>query len=91
LVKEASAEVESKDNWEGQTPLSCAALNGQLEVVKFLVKEAGADITVKDKNGNTALHLVRRGIQEGWQWGDQEGRRAVVAWLEKKARGEAGD
>ena len=100
LVKEAGADVESKDSaWErspgGQTPLSYAAANGRLEAVKFLVEWAGADVQWKDEGGRTALDVVKRATREGWWGGDEEGRRAVVAWLEafmvKGVGGEPGD
>ena len=81
LVEEGGADVESKDLSQ-KTPLSRAAAEGHLEVVKFLVEEGGADITSKDEDGKTALDLARRGIRDGWWWGDPEGRRAVAAWLE---------
>ena len=60
LVKEAGADVESKDIASvylpgGRTPLSHAATNGRLEVVKFLVKETGADVESKDIGGKTPL------------------------------------
>ena len=77
LVKEAD---------EGRTPLSLAAYNGHLDLVKFLVEEGGADVESKDEWGNMALDLARRGIQEGWSFGDPEGPRATAAWLEKDSR-----
>ena len=85
LVQEAGADVESKIT-NGWTPLSLTAAKGHLEVVKFLVKEAGADVESKDKDGKTALDLARQGIREGQSWEDQ-GRRAVAAWLEKEKQG----
>jgi len=86
LVEEGGADVESKDNY-GQTPLSFAAAMGRLEAVKFLVEQGGADVESKDgKWGKTALDVARRGIWEGWRWGDPEGRKAVAAWLEEHSR-----
>lgn len=38
----------------GQTPLMCAAVSGNIEMVKVLV-EAGADINVQDKKGFTVI------------------------------------
>ena len=73
--------TEIKDKY-GRTALSYAAENGHLEVVEFLVEEAGADVESKDKWGETALDMARRGIREGWWCGDPEGRKAVAAWLE---------
>ena len=63
LVKEAGADVESKDSATilssgGRAPLSWVAENGHLEVVKFLVKEGGADIEVKDEDGWTPLSCM---------------------------------
>lgn len=39
---------------QGQTPLMCAAMGGNIEMVKVLV-EAGADINVQDKKGFTVI------------------------------------
>jgi len=82
LVKEASADVQSKDE-NGQTPLSWAAAHGHLKAVRFLVEEAGADIESKDERGKTALDLVRQeGPKYSWK---KEGCNAVVALLEGNA------
>ena len=54
LVKEAGAEVESKDD-VGRTPLSRAAYNGHLDIVKFLVQKGGADVESKSNSGQTPL------------------------------------
>jgi len=51
----AGADVKAKDKWLGQTPLSHAALNGHLDVIEFLVKEAGADVEPKSNLGRTPL------------------------------------
>jgi len=48
LMKEAGADVESRDMVYGGTPLSWAAFYSRLEVVKFLVKEVGAEVESKD-------------------------------------------
>ena len=64
------------------TPLSWAAVNGHLDMVKFLVKEASTDVESTDELGNTPLDLARN--EESWnavRWG------AVAAWLEERERG----
>jgi len=76
----AGADVESKHNYE-KTPLSFAAANGHLEVVKFLVNEGGADVESKDWKGNTALDLAWQGLTYSWK---EEGCTAVAAWLESR-------
>jgi hypothetical protein len=94
LVATGKAEVDSKSDG-GRTPLSYAAANGHLEVVKFLVQEAQpkADIRSKDNDDKTALDLATAGAEkkeeEGkpfWQSGrewerEMERRRAAVALL----------
>jgi len=64
----------------GATPLHNAAELDHLDVVKFLVQEAGADVESKDFLQNTPLDLAR----QGWPWGDPEGCKVVVAWLESR-------
>ena len=41
---------------DGKTPLICACTEGHLEMVKFFVEEANADLEAKAENGGTALH-----------------------------------
>jgi hypothetical protein len=43
----------------GWTPLMSAACAGALDVVKFLMSQ-GADVSMRDKSGNTCLSLARR-------------------------------
>ena len=69
----AGADIESKDTIFGLTPLSLAAFYGRHEVVEFLVREGGADVESKDKEGRTALDRARRGIREGWGIGNGAG------------------
>ncbi|KAF3919192.1 hypothetical protein AA313_de0200251 [Arthrobotrys entomopaga] len=65
----AKADIETKDNEYGQTPLSWAARNGHQAVVQLLI-EAKADIEAKDKYGQTPL-----------SWAARNGHQAVVQLL----------
>lgn len=52
-------DVDSVNN-SGQTPLMCAAINGKVSVVRFLVQEAHANVHIKSPIlcGQSALHLA---------------------------------
>ena len=69
---EACLNVESKDSeWE-RTPLSFMTIYGHLEVVKFLVNEASADIKAKDQWSKMVLDWVMAAV--GWEkhlWGTE--------------------
>jgi ankyrin repeat protein len=54
----SGVKVNLVDN-KGQTVLHKAVSKGIFELVKFLIDYAKADISIKDDNGRTALHLVR--------------------------------
>jgi len=71
-VREAGADVESKSN-SRRTPLSLAAENGHLEIVKVLVEEGGTDVESKDKSQRTPLSLAA-----------ENGRLEVVKFLVEK-------
>ena len=49
----------------GNTPLHVAALNGQTEIVRFLLEQPGIDKTLKNKDGKTAFDLAQeKGLAE---------------------------
>ncbi|KAF4211483.1 hypothetical protein CNMCM8980_002009 [Aspergillus fumigatiaffinis] len=54
-------DIECHDSRDGRTPLSQAARNGRVEVVKLLVQN-GANLETRDKTGQTPL--MRAAIQE---------------------------
>mgnify|MGYP002386567053 CR=1 FL=1 len=46
---------------DGTTPLHCAALAGNKEILRVLLEQKGIQVDAVDKEGNTALHLVAAG------------------------------
>jgi ankyrin repeat protein len=70
LLLEKGANLESKDDYYGRTPLSWAAEKGHEAVVKLLL-DKGANLESKDKeNGRTPL-----------SWAAENGHEAVVKLL----------
>jgi ankyrin repeat protein len=67
------AKVDPLDEWN-ETPLNLAAWAGHLSVVKLLV-ERGADVRLKNDNGQTASDVARR-----------EGKEDVAEWLDSVNR-----
>lgn len=63
------------DDPSGYTVLHGAAFGGSLELVRYLVEERGASLTVKDMRCNTVLHSAAEG-----------GSLEVVKYLVKKKR-----
>lgn len=45
-------------DWCGRLPIHYAAENNHVDVLKYLVEEKGADITLPDNYGMTALHVA---------------------------------
>ncbi|KAH7159349.1 hypothetical protein DER46DRAFT_702396, partial [Fusarium sp. MPI-SDFR-AT-0072] len=57
LLATDGVDVNSKDK-DGQTPLSCAAINGHEVIVKLLLETEKVDVNSKDQNGWTPLVLT---------------------------------
>ncbi|KAK2838536.1 hypothetical protein Q7C36_013350 [Tachysurus vachellii] len=55
----SGADVNAVD-YDGRTALHVAASEGRLEVIKFLMESTGANCTLKDRWGNTALQEAIR-------------------------------
>jgi hypothetical protein len=49
--------VNAKQRGSGSTPLNTAAVFGQTEIAKLLLKK-GADVSIANRDGNTALHIA---------------------------------
>ncbi|CAG0911386.1 unnamed protein product, partial [Cyprideis torosa] len=47
---------------DGDTPLSCAVLEGDVECVRLLL-EAGADVTIANEDGQTPIDLAKNGSE----------------------------
>lgn len=63
LLLEHKADVNMSDNQAGKTPLMTAIEHGLTELTELLLKN-GADKTIKDKKGNTALTFAQRYLAE---------------------------
>jgi len=72
LLLSRGAEVDVQGKLEGFTALMTAAAEGQLEVVRYLL-DHGADRSLEDKDGDTALSFAR-----------QKGHAEVVELLESE-------
>ena len=65
ILKEVQALLESLPtdiNWQDDnrwTPLMWASVNGHLDVVRYLICN-GADVNIKNNNGETALDLAEK-------------------------------
>ena len=57
LVTECGADINARDGKEGMTPLHFAALCEHQSIVDFL-RQAGADASICDDSGVTALELL---------------------------------
>jgi len=79
LLLDAGANPNYIEKYDGDTSLHRACVKGRFNIVRLLLK-AGADFTIKDKNGETALDIARDGD-----------RKAIVALLENKSRFECSE
>ena len=64
LLLDASAYVDDESPDDKMTPVMLAAMRGRVAVVEVL-RDNGADLTLKNKDGLTAMDLARRYGQEG--------------------------
>jgi ankyrin repeat protein len=58
LVEEYGADV--NEEYEGYTPLLCAAHKGHVALVCYMVRELGVDVRQAGVNGCTPLHIAAR-------------------------------
>lgn len=63
LLLSSGADVNAKSTTGGQTPLFYAAIHGKLDMVKLLAA-SGADLSVVDKKGDTALERANDAAKE---------------------------
>ncbi|MFS2116694.1 ankyrin repeat domain-containing protein [Herbaspirillum frisingense] len=64
LLLDASAYVDAESPDDKMTPVMLAAMRGRVAAVEVL-RDNGADLTLKNKDGLTAMDLARRYGQEG--------------------------
>ncbi|HZG21436.1 MAG TPA: ankyrin repeat domain-containing protein [Herbaspirillum sp.] len=64
LLLDASAYVDAESSDDKMTPVMLAAMRGRVAAVEVL-RDNGADLTLKNKDGLTAMDLARRYGQEG--------------------------
>ncbi|EJN07993.1 ankyrin repeat domain-containing protein [Herbaspirillum sp. YR522] len=64
MLLDASAYVDAESPDEKMTPVMLAAMRGRIAAVAAL-RDGGADLSLKNKDGLTALDLARRHGQEG--------------------------
>ena len=56
MALNAGGDINARDK-DGWTPLMCAAIDGNTEMVKNLI-DLGADVNARDNNGKTPLHCL---------------------------------
>ena len=62
IIKLKRVFLNNKSKLNGLTPLSQAAINGNFEIMNFLLKQATIDINARNFDGSTVLHVV---LKEG--------------------------
>ena len=60
----ATANVDDRSPWLGNTPLHIAVKYKQIRTVKSLVWDLHADCEVKNKNGQTPIDLCKKFAKE---------------------------
>ncbi|KAJ4307505.1 hypothetical protein N0V84_012685 [Fusarium piperis] len=74
LLEKDGVDVNAKDEWYGQTPLSWAAEKGNERVIKLLLEKDGVDVNAKDERyGQTPL-----------SWAAMKGNEGVIKLLLEK-------
>ncbi|KDQ62971.1 hypothetical protein JAAARDRAFT_28959 [Jaapia argillacea MUCL 33604] len=94
ILSHDECDVDPINRLEGATPLHLALQIKDQELREYIVDsllEAGADTKIKDKNGDTALDLLRPGDEKIRAMIRKAQAEASVSWADVASDGEGGE
>lgn len=75
-IEKEGALVTEQEKETGTTALHCACMNGQLEVIKYLIQK-GASLEIKDNGGKTPVDLAKNEVKDDIKWMGVEEKRGI--------------